>query len=908
MPDVELHGNLPRPKYADSGDEAAAAKIWAVYAGEAEKYDKGLVQSWKSDMEGMIIFAGLFSAVLTAFLVESYKTLNPDPGDITVLLLARISDQLAASANGTASPIPLPLELDKDVAPTAAAWACNALWFLSLGLSLTCALIATLLEQWAREFLHRTDIHSAPLIRARIFSFLYYGLRRFNIHAVVDIIPLLLHLALLLFFSGLVAFLIPVNTAIAIIAAAMLLTVVTAYSVLTVFPLRFLDSPYRTPLTGVFWGLYQYLKHKWRRRHHIRGSGTTENGDPSRFLEETMIAAISRAATEVSEHRTSRDLEALIWTIKSLADDAELEPFVDAIPDILWGPNGPRETYSDIFRNLINNPRTALHARIVNLYHSCEAGLLSPTTLKRRKIVCYKAIWTTIPLLRTIDSTAIFPRFSGGWVSIGSLQEKDLEVLHFAASVQALVLWKMFENDKRVLHKQLEYLSGSSSASVNQVDSTPARLFIDDLIHSRDYFIDAQHIDLTDTASLPGRQVPTLIANIRHILTTTPYLILFPYLRSASALDALPYSFRWTLDYLRQPKGTPPAVRYDLDATFEVVVPRLLERFNDPGPGWMDAIMNELILYWPQQGSSDGISLHPTFLRYLNERNSKSALSTCLARIAHNPQLWEVFASHLKLVVNPNREDTLAALWRLLAMPLSPPPSLLPRLLDACLHLNFPPVAPSVTAILKSRYLRVHSLQATDPGNLMHRWMATTLHTSIPDSEGRDHFSLDDPLDIGEDDASVVLYTEFLELCASLATDADFPHQPSITLSMIDPLTEPSQVHETNQIRFASAVRSFFASPRCTNLRTVVINSSLFDAYAGYADSWTTINRGWLDNAIARDTIVSTLRWYAEGATDFPQSSTHPDLVRTRSILVGIRLSSGIESRLLLGHEQSGES
>ncbi|KAJ7866661.1 hypothetical protein B0H13DRAFT_2561111 [Mycena leptocephala] len=58
-----------------------SAKIWAIYVAEAEKYDKGLVESWKSDMEGMLIFAGLFSASLTAFLVESYKTLNLDSSD-----------------------------------------------------------------------------------------------------------------------------------------------------------------------------------------------------------------------------------------------------------------------------------------------------------------------------------------------------------------------------------------------------------------------------------------------------------------------------------------------------------------------------------------------------------------------------------------------------------------------------------------------------------------------------------------------------------------------------------------------------------------------------------------------------------------------------------------------------------
>ncbi|KAJ7908962.1 hypothetical protein B0H13DRAFT_1554236, partial [Mycena leptocephala] len=211
------------------------AKIWAVYISEAEKYDKGLVGSWKSDMEGMLIFVsafswrGLFSAILTAFLIESYKTLNPDAGDVTVQLLSQISQQLSASANGSSlnfNPAP-------EYAPSATALLCNALWFTSLGLSLSCALIATLLEQWARDFIYRSEIRSAPLIRARIFAFLYYGLKRFNMHAVVEVIPLLLHMALLLFFAGLVAFLVPVNTVMAVVAALILVVVTTTYCVLT---------------------------------------------------------------------------------------------------------------------------------------------------------------------------------------------------------------------------------------------------------------------------------------------------------------------------------------------------------------------------------------------------------------------------------------------------------------------------------------------------------------------------------------------------------------------------------------------------------------------------------------------------------------------------------------------------
>ncbi|KAJ7669084.1 hypothetical protein B0H17DRAFT_1247090 [Mycena rosella] len=219
-------------KAPDPSEDAAAAKLWAVYVSEAKKYDKALVDSWKSDMEGMLIFAGLFSASLIAFIIESHKTLIPDSGDSTVRLLTQISQQLAGATNGSTFTPPAPTVFR----PPATSLACNALWFISLGLSLTCALIATLLEQWARDLLDRADMRSAPVIHARIFSYLYYGLKRFSMHTVVEIIPLLLHESLMFFFAGLVAFLIPINGAMTGVAAALLAIVAAVYSFLVLIP------------------------------------------------------------------------------------------------------------------------------------------------------------------------------------------------------------------------------------------------------------------------------------------------------------------------------------------------------------------------------------------------------------------------------------------------------------------------------------------------------------------------------------------------------------------------------------------------------------------------------------------------------------------------------------------------
>ncbi|KAJ6453538.1 hypothetical protein C8R45DRAFT_847109 [Mycena sanguinolenta] len=374
--------------------------MWAVYISEAEKYDKGLVESWKSDMDGLLIFAALFSAILTAFIIESYKSLNEDPADATVQILGRISQQLAALANGTT----FHPTLRAPFTPALASLVCNALWFLSLGFSLACALVATFVQQCARDFLHKTEIRSAPVIRARIFAYLYYGLKRFRMHTVVEMMPILLHTSLFLFFAGLVAFLIPVNIVLAITVTTILAVIISVYSVFTILPLWFLDCPYHTPLSGAFWQVSKAMVNTLNFRHSLAtadaespAAGSRKNPNTSDI---TMAEAMTRTALKTTADRSLRDQKALVWTLKSLSDDTELEPFVEAIPDLLWGPGGRRPTYEDHILQLMHHPDVHLYTRVVSLLDSCNSGLLPDKDADRRRITCYKALWAIATLAK----------------------------------------------------------------------------------------------------------------------------------------------------------------------------------------------------------------------------------------------------------------------------------------------------------------------------------------------------------------------------------------------------------------------------------------------------------------------------------------------------------------------------
>jgi hypothetical protein len=113
------------------------------------------------------IQAGLFSASVTALIVESYKNLQPNPNDASVILLAKITQQLAEISAGTQanSTIPSSFQLQSTDVRV------NTYWFLSLILGLSCALAATLVQQWARSYLHAIERRPAPDKRGD--SFLY---------------------------------------------------------------------------------------------------------------------------------------------------------------------------------------------------------------------------------------------------------------------------------------------------------------------------------------------------------------------------------------------------------------------------------------------------------------------------------------------------------------------------------------------------------------------------------------------------------------------------------------------------------------------------------------------------------------------------------------------------------------
>ncbi|KAH9170247.1 hypothetical protein EDB89DRAFT_1335038 [Lactarius sanguifluus] len=155
---------MPR-MIGDFNDNANA--LWSLQLKEANSHDEARIQSLKDDMDGVLIFAGLFSAALTSFLVDKIHDLQPDPAQQMVFyqqqnvaLLAQISQQVSALAPQVSiSSTPLPTYVF-DLNPSDVR--VNVFWFMSLVFSVSAALLATLVQQWVRDYMHVFQRYSNP--------------------------------------------------------------------------------------------------------------------------------------------------------------------------------------------------------------------------------------------------------------------------------------------------------------------------------------------------------------------------------------------------------------------------------------------------------------------------------------------------------------------------------------------------------------------------------------------------------------------------------------------------------------------------------------------------------------------------------------------------------------------------
>ncbi|KAJ3523538.1 hypothetical protein NM688_g8712 [Phlebia brevispora] len=242
------------------------ADPWVTIENTLRGRDEDKVHDCKEDMDTLLVFAGLYSAVLTSFLVQSYQNLQENYQQTAVGLLRQLSSQTSSYRlnegylNSTASALPSQTPFQAEPTDVRV----NVCWFASLILSLSTASFGILVKQWLREYL--AIDRTVPEERIRTLHFRARGLEQWKLFKIAAALPLVLQLSLALFFVGLCYFTSEIHPSLRTTS----LTLVSGWALLVVFtflaPLVSARCPYKTT----------FLRSAYRHaRTHIRNTLVT---------------------------------------------------------------------------------------------------------------------------------------------------------------------------------------------------------------------------------------------------------------------------------------------------------------------------------------------------------------------------------------------------------------------------------------------------------------------------------------------------------------------------------------------------------------------------------------------------------------------------------------------------------
>ncbi|QRV94374.1 transmembrane protein [Ceratobasidium sp. AG-Ba] len=255
------------------------AEVWKRYVKDSDQSDKEMVEGRNStppdQLAGCAAYhcfwyklkacakAALFSAISTAFIIESLGDLKPDPAESSAQTLLVMSQTLTAIANNQPVSLPAPEEASyNQFSPPRSAVVVNILWLLSLSLSVAVSLIAMLAKDWCYKFMSN---RVGPMYaQARKRHQKWNGMVAWHMEEVLAFLPWMLHMALLLFAIGLCIYLLDINTSVGLPVTVVTGLVTCLYGCTTVLPMIDGSCPYGTPITAPMTKAFKPLATKTR--------------------------------------------------------------------------------------------------------------------------------------------------------------------------------------------------------------------------------------------------------------------------------------------------------------------------------------------------------------------------------------------------------------------------------------------------------------------------------------------------------------------------------------------------------------------------------------------------------------------------------------------------------------------
>ncbi|KAG8901801.1 hypothetical protein FRC00_004398 [Tulasnella sp. 408] len=224
-------------------------KFYHYYDSLAEEIDDDMVTGLKEQLDGLLIFAGLFAGVNTAFLALTLPLMSPDPADDTNALLRDnnlILLNLALGRNDTLPGTnPLPSET---FSPTGKILTVNVLFSISLTCAIVSSFVAVLGRQWLVYYRKRRG--GGPEARRWEQLKRFLGAARWRLELVLDdVLPSLLQIGLIIFCISLTIYLNILHPVLAKVVGALMGAGLASLVLTAIFATWDKFCPFQSPLS-----------------------------------------------------------------------------------------------------------------------------------------------------------------------------------------------------------------------------------------------------------------------------------------------------------------------------------------------------------------------------------------------------------------------------------------------------------------------------------------------------------------------------------------------------------------------------------------------------------------------------------------------------------------------------------
>jgi hypothetical protein len=291
----------------------------------------------------------------------------------------------------------------------------NALWFISLVLAIVSAFHVMMVQEWIRQYRQITQGLSSDQARARLILFI--GTQKYRITNAALLSSFPLHIAVALFFTGLIIFLFTISYAIGTVVAISVGLFGLWYFLLTTLPTIDDLSPYFTPMSEVWWFIWHsllwvvakcgYLPMKGCYRCIAKDDvepghrpGDVPQDGTQLFRESTPI---NDAASKYKENLREGFRDSLIRRVLNIPESRVDKAITWVVPRPVMDDKAKLENLlldtppATLFRLLAstNYPsKITLHKRFSHLLKSCTPGTvgLDDVEQKRRLQICLNVL------------------------------------------------------------------------------------------------------------------------------------------------------------------------------------------------------------------------------------------------------------------------------------------------------------------------------------------------------------------------------------------------------------------------------------------------------------------------------------------------------------------------------------